>query len=214
MNKSHLVLTADQLCAGPQEIALIHRHLLPPRPMSEFDQRVDRYASGKIGSREIRFQIDLESDHLVATIDIQRVFLLDGFLSRIFWLSPAESRRRQGRAVEQHIMPCQVAAWLASQHDSTQIEGLNLLYFVCRHGDVEPIDIWGVEIPIAPVGMIESFASLRLELIAEVLETDDNHLPECTIDERHGTKGDSYVRCRLCQAAEVCPQLRRHLNAS
>ena len=40
MNKPHLILTPDQLCAGPQEVTLIHRHLLPPRPMSEFDQRV------------------------------------------------------------------------------------------------------------------------------------------------------------------------------
>ena len=214
VNKPHIILTPDQLCAGPQEITLIHRHLLRPRSVSEFDQRADRYDSLEIGSREIRFQIDLESDHLVATIDIQRVFLFDGSLTRVFRLSPEESRRQQGRALEQHIMPCQVAAWLASQDSGTHLGIINLLYYVGRHGDADPLEIWGVEIPVAPAEMIESFAAMRMELIAEALETDDSSLPECTIDERNGTCSDPFRKCRYCQAAEVCPQLRRHLNAS
>jgi hypothetical protein len=182
--------------------------------MSEFDQRVDRYDSDKIASTEIRFQSDLESDHLVATIDVHGVFSLNGALSRIFRLSPEESRRLQGRAPEHHIMPNQIAAWLALQQDRTHAQDINLFYFVCRQGEVEPIDIWGVEMPIAPPGMAESFAALRLELIAEALDTVDGGLPECTIDERHGTRGDPFRKCRYCQAAEVCPQFRRHLNAS
>jgi len=213
MNKPHLILTPGDLCVGPQEIVLVNRHRIPPRSSSEFDERVNEYEATRIGPREIRFESDIETEHLLATLDVRRYFILNGSLCRMFRISPEESRRRRrGRALAREIMPCQVVAWLLSQRSGSRPTKINLLYHVSRPGEVEPIDFWAIEIPVAPSDMIEGFIELRLELIAEAMAMDDGDLPACSLEERHGSKADSFAKCRYCRAARVCTQFQRHVE--
>lgn len=216
--KPTLNFTPAMFFTGPQEVVLAYRHGRCDE--EDTNHRMDRTniyqaTEAQLRHRELsNCEITIETPGLITNLQLKRCYHHEGRLCRVHYLSESASEIRKQQVKSYEIELAQVAAWAAARYFATPPLGIRLIYHVLAAEETaSPIaEAWVVDLPLAPRAKIEALVSKRLGAIAAALNLPDEALPECDMDERHGTDAKPFKKCLdSCRARKTCCQFACYL---
>jgi len=217
--KPTLNLTPAMFFTGTQAIVLAHRHGRSDE--DELNFRLDKNSTYQatealLRHRELsRCEITMETAGLIVNLRLKRCYHHEGRLCRVHYVSESGSEIRRKGLKTHEIQLAQVAAWAAARHFATPPVGVRLVYHVLAADDNEMAvtESWVVDLPMEPQAKVESLVVKKLKAIEAALALDDEDLPECDLDERHGTDAKPFQKCfDYCLARHNCPQFTRYVE--
>ena len=217
-SKPELHLTPALFCSSIQSIVLAHRHGRIDE--AETNHRLDRNnayqaTEAQLRHRELsRCTITMETDSLLLHLCLKRCYHHEGRLCRVHFVAESGSELRRKGLKDSEVHLAQIAAWAAGRYFSTNPEGIRLVYHVLPADDsqIAILETWTVDQPLLPRPRVEAMVAARLAALEEAFKLPDELLPECDMDERHGTEGSPYKKCfDFCRARANCCEFKRYL---
>ena len=156
----------------------------------------------------------METPDLVVNLSLKRCYHHEGRLCRVFYVAESGSEIRRKGLKTHELELAQAAAWAAARYYRTPPKGIRLVYHVLAADPNAPAiaEAWVVDLPLEPRAKVEARLAKRLQAIEAALALPDDRLPECDLDERHGTEARPFQKCfGYCLARKTCPQFARHL---
>lgn len=132
-----------------------------------------------------------------------------GMLCRFVYLRKPYREARPAGPTPTEIESLQLAGWVCSKHYQSGPKGLRLIYTALADEAYGPasFDRQVLDLDCANDALIEHNLMEKLDRTLEHIETSDRLLPDCTIEERHGTGWNQWRKCRdYCRARHVCSQ--------
>ena len=217
--KPTLCLTPALFYSSIQSIVLAHRH--GRMDEAEANHRTDRNNAYQATEAQLRHrelshcEITLETNSLLVHLALKRCYHHEGRLCRVHYVAESGSELRRKGLKDSEVNLAQIAAWAAGRYFSTPPNGIRLIYHVLPADDSELaiLESWTVDQPLLPRAEVEALVAARLAALEAAFKLPDDRLPECDMDERHGTDGNPYKKCfDFCRARKQCCEFQRYLG--
>jgi hypothetical protein len=215
MQSHTLKLTVEDFLLGPQEILLVDRYggqegRDAPAASGATLRKIIKKA---LLSRAIQAHVTVGFDIPVIELTTEGFYEHEGRVCKIILWPPQRAEERKNERSERELQAIRVAGWITEHYFATPPLGLRLYYHVVAKGvqDREIKESCYREFPLASEDEIRPIIAERVRRITEAFTKPDDALPECTVDERHGTPGSEYSKCKdWCPARKNCQQIRRY----